>query len=267
MFIQKLRNWLLEPTLENVDVNDDELLTKHIEILKSKTLLRSAFNTFYEDMSSQADQHISTNATEIELGSGAGFFKDKRPNVLTSDVRKSPILDLELDAQNMPFENQSVGCIFAINVFHHLPAPEEFLHEIVRVLHANGGCILVEPHNGFLSKHLHRHLHSDEHFDINALGWNTDEINGPMAGANQAKAHIVFSRDRERFEQLFGDHLEIVSQTYCLNSFRYLFSGGLNFRQLLPSMSERPLKWIESLASPFAKFWSLHRITVIRRKN
>jgi hypothetical protein len=59
-----------------------------------------------------------------------------------------------------------------------------------------------------------------------------------MEGANQALSYIVFERDRERFERLFPD-LEIVEQSWIANYPRYLLSGGLNFRQLLPTFRSR----------------------------
>jgi len=267
MTMYKLRQWLYEPRVRNVDVDDNALLTIHGSILREKALLRSAFETFYRDMSSLCDRYFPVHGAEIELGTGAGFFKSLRPALKTSDVRKGLNIDMELDAQAMNLPDDSVRCIYAINVFHHLPDPERFFNELVRVLRPGGGCILIEPHGGFSSALLHRHLHSDEHFDTEAQGWKTSEIGGPLSGANQALAHIVFERDFQRFNELYGGRLEIVHRGYELNALRYLLSGGLNFRQLVPSFMAGPLIMFESLMRPFARFWSLHRAIVIRKRS
>lgn len=264
--IERLRWWLYEPRVRGKDVDAPEFLKIHTAILQEKRLLRSAFETFYRDMMKLCDRFLTVSGTEIELGTGAGFFKTLRPSLITSDVRKAPHIDLVLDAQNMSLPNNSVRCIYAINVFHHLPDPDKFLAELGRVLRSGGGCILVEPHGGFGSATLHRYLHTDERFDPDAPGWQSEEIAGPLSGANQALAHIVFDRDLVKFQQKYGDVLEVVHHGYALNGLRYLLSGGLNFRQLLPSAFDPLLKGLESLGRPLARHWSFHQIIVIRKR-
>lgn len=264
--INKFRAWLYDPRVRGVNVDDTTFLDIHSSILKEKPLLRSAFQAFYHDMSSCCDRYLTKKGTELELGTGAGFFKSLRPNLITSDIRKAPNIDIELDAQNMSLQDETVRCIYAINVFHHLPNPDAFFNELCRVLLPGGGCILIEPHIGFASALLHRHMHTNERFEPNAPNWDSTTIGGPLSGANQALAHIVFIRDLEKFKMLYGQHLEIVFQGYSHNALRYLFSGGLNFRQLLPSKFEPLLRFVEWLGTPFARYWSLHQIIVIRKR-
>lgn len=264
--IEHLRGWLYEPRVRGVDVDDNVLLGIHTEILREKPLLRSAFETFYRDMMNLCDRLLITSGMEVELGSGAGFFKSLRPKLVTSDIRKGSHIDLVLDAQNMSLPDDSVRCIYAINVFHHLPDPDRFFSELCRVLRPGGGCILIEPHGGFGSALLHRYLHSDEQFLPDAQSWQTSDIVGPLSGANQALAYIVFERDSARFESLYGEHLEIAYQGYSLNALRYLLSGGLNFRQLLPSAFEPILRMLEAIGRPLARYWSFHQVIVIRKR-
>lgn len=124
---------------------------------------------------------------------------------------------------------------------------------------------MVEPHNGFFSAWLHKRLHNDEYFDTEAPGWQTS-ISGPLSGANQAMAHIVFKRDYDKFCQRYGSELELVSTQYVLNAFRYLLSGGLNFRELVPPFMEKPLRFLEYTMKPFARHWSLHNIIVLKKR-
>ena len=263
--LKQLRLWLYEPNVRGVNVDDNALLSIHSSILREKRLLRSAFETFYHDMMRLCDRFFSVDGLEVELGTGAGFFKKLRPGLITSDVRKGPHICMELDAQAMALADNSVRCVYAINVFHHLSDPELFFAELARVLRPGGGCILIEPHGGFSSALLHRYLHSDEHFNPAAPGWRTAEIGGPLSGANQAMAHIVFQRDLAHFQNKYRAQLEIVHRGYELNALRYLLSGGLNFRQLVPSFMAYPLLLVEKVASPLARYWSLHQIIVIRK--
>jgi SAM-dependent methyltransferase len=265
MLFDHLRNALYEPSVRSLDVDEGQLLEQHREILQRKPMLRSAFEEFYREMAACADRYLTSDGIELELGSGAGFFKQVRPAVMTSDVRMAPHIDKAIDAQNMDLPDQSVRCIYAINVLHHLPDPDKFFAELCRVLKPGGGCILVEPHNGLGSRLLHKHLHKDEHFDPDAKGWVTEAIRGPMSGANQALAYIIFERDRALFDQKYGSSIEIVHQGYCLNSMRYLLSGGLNFKQLLPIAPETLAKAERSFRM-ISPHWSFHKITVLRRR-
>ncbi len=263
--IEKFRQLLYDHRVRGVNVDDNELLVIHKKILREKPLLHSAFNTFYQDMSKLCDEFLNADGSEIELGTGSGFFKSIRPSLVTSDVRKAPYIDLELDAQNMKLEDNSVRVFFAVNVFHHISNPHKFFAEIIRVLNSGGGCILIEPHGGFASSIIHTYLHSDEHFDKDASDWITEKIRGPLSGANQALAHIVFKRDIKKFIELYGDKLRVVYCGYEKNALRYLFSGGLNFRQLLPSFMNKPLIFLERLLGPLCKHWSLHQVIVLRK--
>ena len=135
-----------------------------------------------------------------------------------------------------------------------------------RVLCAGGGgVVLIEPHNGLFSAWLHKRLHKTEFFDPKMPGWEAP-IAGPMSGANQALAHIVFERDREIFQTRYGSRLEVVHTEYLLNGLRYLLSGGVNFRPLVPGFMDGPLSLLEKLGRPLAKHWSLHKLIVMRKR-
>lgn len=86
-----------------------------------------------------------------------------------------------------------------------------------------------------------------------------------MAGANQALSYIVFKRDLDLFLKKYPQ-LEVVEQKVLPNYLRYLLSGGLNFRQILPSFCEPVIKLMEFLISPFNSTLGLHHSIVIRKK-
>jgi SAM-dependent methyltransferase len=261
----KLRDILYEPRVRSIDVDAPDFLSVHAQILREKPILHGTFLDFYRQMSRLCDTYVTGQGREIELGSGAGFFHEVRPAVEKSDIRTLPGIPLVLDAQKMELSDQSERCIYAINVFHHLPEPERFFQELKRVLTPGGGCILIEPHGGPASAALHRRLHKDEYFDPNANGWSNTNIRGPLSGANQALSHIVFERDFVKFEKEHGHDLSLVHREYCTNGLRYLISGGLNFRQLMPSATAGILRGIETALSSIARTWTFHHALVLRR--
>ncbi len=259
-----IRNYFHHKDVLKIDVDSSKLLKIHSSIIKKKTLLKSAYKTFYKDMSNVCDKYFCKDGLEIELGSGVGFFKKHRKKIITSDIRKGLKFDMKINAIKMNLKNNSVKCIYAINVFHHISYPNKFFKELIRVLKKNGGCILIEPHNGFISKLLHKNMHKDEYFDTDIKNWNTKK-SGPLSNANQALSHNVFERDIYIFKKKYGSNLKIIHKQYEINGLRYIFSGGLNFKQILPSFFIPILYLIEKIIQPFAKIWTPYRMIAIKK--
>ena len=76
---------------------------------------------------------------------------------------------------------------------------------------------------------------------------------------------IILSRVLKVFENEFGGKLELIHREYCTNALRYLLSGGLNFRKMLPDFLLPLVILLEQILSPLSRFWSLHEVIVIRR--
>jgi len=121
--------------------------------------------------------------------------------------------------------------------------------------------VLIEPYYGPLASVVFKRLFASEDFDKAMPGWRTDATD-PMHGANQALSYIVFERDRARFQREFP-RLQIV-ETFPLEN--YLLSGGLNFRQLVPSFTEPALRALEAALAPGAAgAGAVHHVIVLRR--
>jgi SAM-dependent methyltransferase len=259
-----LRKLLLDPAVAPNLEDEAALLHAHRDAVLKKRLLRSTFEHFYREAAQAADRHgdAPRSLPEIELGAGSSLFDRQRPWLRLTDVRRAEWLTY-LDAQAMALPDASVRAFYGILMFHHLPKPSRFFDELTRTLAPGGVCVLIEPSASALSKAVHSRLHATEFYDPSA-GWETP-VESAMNGANQALSSIVFSRDRTGFE-LGWPRLEIVETQPMHNWLRYLASGGVNFRALLPSFSAPFLEGVEGLLSPFAKTLTLHWMVVLRRR-
>ena len=101
---------------------------------------------------------------------GKGSFEDEKgeryafiSNINQSiDVEACPgsgkttclLAKLYLLSEKMPFENESIGAVVMINVFHHIPDCTLFLAEAMRVLPVGGKIIMVEPYNSTWSRFI-----------------------------------------------------------------------------------------------------------------
>lgn len=260
-----LKRLLLLSDLDAARLNDSDRLRVHHEALQHKPMLLEVFREFHR-LFRRLDQEYfgQTQGLRIELGAGVMPVRGSYPDVLATEVVKAPHLDRVLDAQAMDLGDATVRALYGQNCFHHFPDPELFLQEANRVLVPGGGIILIEPFFGPLAAFLYKRMFATERFDKTAPDWRAN-MSGPMTGANQALSYIVFVRDRARFNRLFPA-LEIVYTKPLPNYMRYLLSGGLNFRQLVPTVSVPLLKWMETAARPVASILALHHVLVIRRK-
>jgi SAM-dependent methyltransferase len=260
-------NLFLEPRLRGVDLQGYERIGLHGEILAQKPLIREVFKEFYDTSISLDRMYFDHVAGDrIELGAGTSLFRKYYGDVISTDVQPAPHLDAVIDAQDMNLRDESVRAIFCINCFHHFPDPRKFFDELVRVLKAGGGCVVIDPYFGLLSRILYKRLFSSEAYDCNAPDWHyCAGDDKKSARPNQALSYLVFFRDRARFNTLFP-RLEIVHLRILPNYIRYLLSGGLNFRQVVPSFLIPLLRKLEVALLRLAPILALHHVVVIRKR-
>ncbi len=264
--LSRIASFLRDPRLEGVDIDSPNLMDIHRRILSEKPMMRGVFEEFYTQCVTLADKHFPADGDQVELGAGVSLFKQFYPDVISTDIKPSPALDRVLDAQNMELPSASVRAFYGLNCFHHLPEPERFFAEIIRTCPPGGGTVLIEPYHSWLGRILYRAMHRQEHFNMRQNTWETPLEPGQfMSGANQALSYIVFVRDRERFERSFPQ-LELVAIKPLSNWVRYLLSGGLNFRALVPDFFIPAIKVCETLLKPFHRLFALHYIIVLRHR-
>lgn len=260
-----IRSWLSEPRVRSVDVDSPEFLEVQREILASKPMMRSVFRDIYDACMAADLRYFSGDGLRVEVGAGVSLIKDYYPDVIATDIKPSPNIDQVVDALAMPFEDASVRAIYGLNCFHHFPDPDRFFTELERVLVPGGGCVLIEPYYGPFARWLYPRLFGTEGYDLDQVSWGASREAGVMRGANQALSHVVFVRDRERLRTRHPG-LELVGLQPLRCYPRYLLSGGLNFRQLVPSAMTRLLKLSERVAAPVAPALALHHMIVLRKR-
>jgi SAM-dependent methyltransferase len=258
--VQRLR----EPRLAGLDVDASDVIDGHRQVLAEKPILRAVFVEIYDRCDAIDRAYGTGEGQRIEIGAGSSVFSERFPDVIATDIKPHPHFDRVLDAQAMNVEDGSVRAIFGINCFHHLPDPMAFLGELDRVLVPGGICVLVEPYYGPLAAAFYPRLFETEDFDRTQATWE-DPGRSIMRGANQALSYIVFDRDRVLFEQRCPT-LELVVREPMTNWPRYLLSGGLNFRQLVPTRLEPALRGLEWLLAPAARWLALHHVIALRRR-
>ena len=111
---------------------------------------------------------------------------------------------------------------------------------------------------------IYKRVHKSEYFnDKEAFNYKIKSKTA-MEKANQALSYIYFVRDRKKFYRKFPK-LKIIHTSVFNNYLRFLFSGGLNFRKLLPDFLISFVKLLELIMFPLKKILGIHYIIVIKR--
>ena len=221
-------------------------------------MLRRIYEEWYRQIATEVPKG---SGSVLEIGSGPGFLSERMPGLVSSEVFLCPGVRTVLDARRLPARDGSLRAIVMTDVFHHIPDTRRFLAEATRALRPGGVIVMVEPWVSRWSRFVYGHLHH-EPFLPESTSWELPP-GGPLSGANSALPWIVFERDRARFEREFP-HLGIGSITPGL-PLRYVLSGGLSIRSLLPLAAHRALESVESLLGRWPETWAMFaRIVLVR---
>lgn len=260
-----LASFLSEPELRGLDIESPERIKLHVKILARKKMMQSVFKAFYKLCMDMDKKYFGdTQGMRVELGAGVSRFNKYYPDVKITDIKPAEHLDAVIDAQRMDFADNSVRALYGLNFFHHLPDPNLFFKEFLRVVSPGGGCVLIEPYYGPIASFMYKRLFATETFDKKEAAWDSAS-RGAMIGANQALSHNILIRDRKKFTERYPD-IEIVKVTAISNYLQYLISGGLNFRQLWPNFLSWMIVLAEWLLYPLKGTLGLHYAVVLRKK-
>jgi SAM-dependent methyltransferase len=251
-----LKRLLAHPLTRGLDIDDPSTTARRREIIESKPFLKRIYQEWYRTLS---DHLPDGSGPVLELGSGAGFLSGYIPRLITSEVFKCPGIQVVLDGQELPIAAESLRAIVMTDVLHHIPDPRRFFRETSRCLRVGGRILLIEPWVSRWSRMVYTHLHH-EPFQPDSKDW-TIPLSGPLSGANGAMPWIIFERDRERFEASFPQlKVELVRP---FMPFRYLVSGGVSLRTLMPNATFRLWRGLEAAMAKQMRTWAMFALIVI----
>jgi SAM-dependent methyltransferase len=239
----------------------DDPATTHVRrrIIQEKRFLNRIYREWYREILTWLPDGSDP---VLEIGSGAGFLDEHLPQAITSDVFFCPWLRVVLDARRLPFASGSLRTIVMSNVFHHIPDVRRFLKEALRCVRSEGRLILIEPWVTAWSRFVFRRLHH-EPFDPDAGNWRLEQ-ESPLSSANGALPWIVFERDRNLFQERFPEWKVLRVQPRM--PFRYLLSGGVALRSLMPPATFEFWRGVERMLEPWMRSWAMFALIVTERR-
>lgn len=222
----------------------DARLVEHGRQWREKPALRAIYLDLYRRMAGELKPGAS-----LEIGGGAGIFKDFAPDVVTTDILAAPWLDLVADAQALPFAANSFDNIVMFDVLHHIEFPPRFLRGAARILRPGGRIIMVEPGISPLSWVFYKLLHPEPVImSADPLADGAPQKGRDAFAANQAIPSNLVGRDRHRLRAAFPEFT--VTRAQWLSLFAYPLSGGYKPWSLIPAGLVAPVLALENLLAP-----------------
>jgi SAM-dependent methyltransferase len=256
-----LHRLLEHPLTRGHDLDSPETTQLRKRIIQEKPFLRKIYVEWYQTLLAEVGASVPGSRI-LELGSGAGFLEQLSTNVITSDLILVDDLNLILDAQRPPFSSASLTAMLMTNVLHHIPDPSALFRSAARTIKPGGKIAMIEPWITPWANFVYRRLHH-EPVIADAPDW-TIQGEGPLSGANTALPWIIFSRDRSRFEHDFPQwKIETIK---LFMPFRYLLSGGISLRSLMPSFSFGFWRGVENALDRSMQKLAMFALIVLVRK-
>ena len=257
--VGSIKKLFAHPDTRDLGIDDPRTTERRREIILGNRFLWRVYDEWYRLIS---DCIPDGPGRVLELGSGAGFLAKYIPEIITSEVFPCSDIQLVLDARSLPFSRGSLKAIAMVDVLHHIPDNRAFLTEAQRCLRPGGSIVMIEPWVSTWSRQIYTRLHH-EPFVPEAADW-TFPASGPLSGANGALPWIIFQRDRRHFESEF-EELEIQTVQPFM-PFRYLVSGGVSMRQLMPQATFDLWRAAESWLGRWSHHWSMFALIRLKRR-
>jgi SAM-dependent methyltransferase len=185
----------------------------------------------------------------LEVGSGIGVIHEFYPDVVTSDVAKTPYVDQSVSCYEIAqTSGKSWDNILALDVFHHLQRPLDFLASAGEALRPGGRIILNEPAATSWGSLFYRRFHHepcDRRRVLPPYEFPADDAAGHFSNMGMA---VALFEDRwvetERFLEAKGLQLK---KKYYRDLLAYPATGGFSRPQLLPTFAFQPILKLERM--------------------
>lgn len=257
--LRQIRNLLAHPDTRGLSIDDPRTTERRRDIIRGNRFLWRIYDEWYRLILARIPEG---SGRVLELGSGAGFLGQYIPELIASEAFLCSGIQLVLDGRLLPFSSGSLKAIVLVDVLHHIPDSRAFLAEAQRCLRSGGSVVMIEPWVSTWSRLVYTRLHH-EPFDPARGDW-TFPGTGPLSGANGALPWIMFERDRRTFESEFPE-LQVRTVRPFM-PFRYLVSGGVSMRQLMPEMTFDLWRRLETTLSNWPHHWPMFALIHLARR-
>lgn len=255
-----IKSLLAHPLTRGMDIDDPNTTSLRRRIIMEKKFLRDIYDEWYAMIIETLPQRPGP---VLEIGSGGGFLSEKLPDLITSEIFRCDNIRVVLSGTQLPFADESLRAIVMTDVLHHIPDIRAFFNEATRCLKPGGKIIMIEPWATRWSKLIYTYLHHEPFLPLSRR-WELPK-SGPLSGANGALPWIVFERDRAQFFREYPNWR--IDKLQLMMPFRYLLSGGVSLKSLMPGRATKFWRNVEQALRPWMKHWAMFAFIVLTKQD
>jgi len=246
-------------------------------IAQSENVTKTAGIDFYLSVLYQTLQDACRGKGRIlELGAGAGTSKKylDSQNIYRTDliICDEPGVRGNVDAQALPFEDESFDLIIGMDFIHHIQKPVLAMREMKRVLDSKSGgiqIVFIEPYVSLVSYLPYKIFHSEQTSLIKKRKLK-EPLVGPIAeDGDQTIPRLLFcsKKGRALVEDVFPKEVyEILINHVSIWSF--FVTGGINRPLPTPTWLVRFFLQVESkLPKKIMELASSRMVIKIQKKS
>jgi SAM-dependent methyltransferase len=172
----------------------------------------------------------------LEIGAGAGIsllFLPER-NIIRTDFLPSDSLRIigDIDAQNLPFADNSFDFAFGMDVIHHLADPFLGLSEIKRVVNeSEPGTLMmfIEPYISLMSYLPYKVFHQEKTTLFSNTNLQPPMVSNQPEDGDQTIPRLIFcsKKGKSKLRQIFPPNQYIIDLKF-ISVFSFFLTGGIN---------------------------------------
>lgn len=253
---------MMDPN-ESEQTYDLTLLEKSARKWLASEGLRIVYGSIYQEI----QKRLSVGPT-LELGSGIGGIKAFIPDTVTSDIIRTPYVDIACSAYEIPSFDPKTGGrwsnIIAVDVLHHLCMPMDFFRSAAAALGEEGKIILVEPAGTLFGRVFYGMFHPEPlkpRAIVPPFIFDAKEDSGEFA--NMAMGTSLFVRHRDSVDPILHDCGLKIGEITFRDLLAYPFSGGYSSPQLLPAPLIKGLLILDKRVPQWLLRWISLRMLVV----
>ena len=231
-----------------------------------------AVRAFYRDLFGGLVKRSASGPT-LDLGSGIGTIKNFYPDIVTSDIEKTPYVDLGVSCYQLEATGRKWGNLLATDVLHHLRRPFDFFRGAGQVLNPGGRLIMCEPAATVFGSVFYRLCHHEpiQPLELKPPFIQENDSMDEKANdefANMGMAVALFRRHRGWTENALAEIGLVLRTVEYRDILAYPLTGGFSKPQMIPASLLKVLLGLENRLPQFAlKLCALRMIIVLQKAN
>ncbi|MHA1597590.1 MAG: class I SAM-dependent methyltransferase [Alphaproteobacteria bacterium] len=254
--------------------HDDNLMKSEGDVVAARADFFDAnpnnLRCLLEGRYGRMNKYLEGCETVFELGSGAGFASEfiDNPNLKMTDVVARPWIDAEVDALDLPWDDNSLDAIVCSHMIHHLASPTKFFNLLSRKLKPGGKVVIQEINTSLLMRLMLRLMrHEGWSYDVDVFDADcvANNPNDPWS-ANCAIPEMLFD-DIGEFERRVAGFKVVHHELW--ECFIFLISGGVIAKTATIQMPWPVLRAISGLdrllTGLFPSLFALGRFVVLEK--